>query len=123
MSSNTFSVFFKYFIMFFTVCDAGVYMDEDGDCTMVCGHCADDANCDPGSGLCPDDCDPGWNESHCSQSMYRLSMPLTCTHCWFGVGPPSATLAKHQTSNGCTSSITICAGDFCSIFFYFTPPI
>ncbi|XP_069126911.1 proto-oncogene tyrosine-protein kinase receptor Ret-like isoform X1 [Argopecten irradians] len=55
------------------------------NCVHSCGHCRDDATCDPVSGECMNGCVPGWTGQFCNTSCepfwYGLDCANECGHC------------------------------------------
>ncbi|PVD25283.1 hypothetical protein C0Q70_15783 [Pomacea canaliculata] len=64
------------------VCEGGSY---GADCNSSCGHCKDNAPCDPISGNCPDGCAPGYTgdrcDTECQAGTYGADCNSRCGHC------------------------------------------
>ena len=58
----------KITVLLSPACEPGSF---GSNCLHSCGHCLDEAVCEPESGDCPWRCQPGWSGSRCDAGQQR----------------------------------------------------
>ncbi|XP_062611637.1 receptor-type tyrosine-protein phosphatase gamma-like isoform X2 [Saccostrea cucullata] len=90
-----------------TECQAGKYGQG---CSVSCGQCISNKQCNHVNGSCPGDCSPGWRgdkcDQKCDQGFYGQECNMTCSEfCRVGLCYP--------TSGRCDGCVAGRSGDFC----------